>query len=332
MYDVVSFGSVTEDVFVSSKTFHLIKDHRERDICFPFGRKIELKDVRFDLGGGALNSATGFSRMGLKAGICANMGKDLIAEKAMQRMEKEGISERLLMECKEESSGFSVILRKSNADRTVLVYRGANNLLEARKVNWKELKKTKWMYVSSFASKGELGGLLEKLFRFAKKNGIKIMFNPGSQQRKHGFKKMKPLLRKTAVLLLNNYEITSFTGKSDAEDAIEKAHEAGAELVAVTEGPKKELVSDGSVILEKKPYNVKIEDSTGAGDAFGSGFLSGLIKTGSLEKALKFGSANACSVIQHVGTNKGLLKWKEAERFIKRKENKNTKTKIRKLK
>jgi len=48
-------------------------------------------------------------------------------------------------------------------------------------------------------------------------------------------------------------------------------------------------------------------DRTGAGDAFGSGFVSALIKGASLDEALQLGSANATGVLGEWGANEGLL-------------------------
>lgn len=63
----------------------------------------------------------------------------------------------------------------------------------------------------------------------------------------------------------------------------------------------------------------KLVDRTGAGDAFGSGFISGLlhykVNLNDLNKinpkyileAIKLASANATSVVEHIGAQAGIL-------------------------
>ena len=49
-------------------------------------------------------------------------------------------------------------------------------------------------------------------------------------------------------------------------------------------------------------------DRTGAGDAFGSGFVAKIIEEAGLTEALTFGSANSTSVVQQIGAKTGILR------------------------
>ena len=59
--------------------------------------------------------------------------------------------------------------------------------------------------------------------------------------------------------------------------------------------------------------DVPVKDTTGAGDAFGSGFLAALIKTQDITKAITFASANSTSVIQHFSASNHVLSLKTAK-------------------
>ncbi|VVC00488.1 putative sugar kinase [uncultured archaeon] len=65
-----------------------------------------------------------------------------------------------------------------------------------------------------------------------------------------------------------------------------------------------------------KPYDVKVVDVTGAGDAFGSGFTAAIIKGKGIEEALRWGTANASSVVTMLGTKNILLTEKGIKEFI----------------
>ncbi|MEK7627405.1 MAG: PfkB family carbohydrate kinase, partial [Patescibacteria group bacterium] len=86
----------------------------------------------------------------------------------------------------------------------------------------------------------------------------------------------------------------------------------------MTDGPNGVWVSDGKIIYKSGIYKEKkIVDRTGAGDAFGSGFLAGLLRKSevgvktfspeAIEYAIKLGSANATSVVEHIGAKNIIL-------------------------
>ncbi|MBQ6396117.1 hypothetical protein IJH89_00860, partial [Candidatus Saccharibacteria bacterium] len=68
------------------------------------------------------------------------------------------------------------------------------------------------------------------------------------------------------------------------------------------------LATDGEKTFSVGIYeDVKIKDTTGAGDAFGSGFLAAFAAKKSFKKSLVFASANSTSVVQHLGAKDGIL-------------------------
>ncbi len=76
----------------------------------------------------------------------------------------------------------------------------------------------------------------------------------------------------------------------------------------MSKGPAGVVVSDGQNIYRAGIPKSGLADRTGAGDAFGSGFVSGLIQTnGDVSYAIQLGTANATSCIQRIGAKNGLL-------------------------
>ena len=64
---------------------------------------------------------------------------------------------------------------------------------------------------------------------------------------------------------------------------------------------------NGMHILHATPPKVKTINTTGAGDAFGAGFTSGIIKEDDMKYALQLGTLNASGVVQKMGAKNGLL-------------------------
>src|SRR3989344_8581849 len=88
----------------------------------------------------------------------------------------------------------------------------------------------------------------------------------------------------------------------------------------MTDGHKGVMVSDGHYVYKAGIFKEKkLVDRTGAGDAFGSAFTAGLMRCGIAAKnigsvkpsdvcfAIRLATANATSVVEHVGATEGAL-------------------------
>ena len=84
------------------------------------------------------------------------------------------------------------------------------------------------------------------------------------------------------------------------------------ETVIITDGAMGGIAGNGEETYRFGIYeDQKIKDATGAGDAFGSGFLAHIAAGKSFRSALIFASANSTSVVTKLGANKGILSGKE---------------------
>ena len=316
MYDTITVGSATFDVFVNTKSELIkIKTSSSEDdlIAYPSGSKILIKELRFTTGGGGTNTAVSLARLGHKTAYLGSLGNDENGKKILDLLKKEKID--FIGVLSKEITGYSIILDSIEHDRTILTYKGANDKLRFSDINLKKLK-TKWFYFSSMIS--ESFKTLEKLAEFAEKNNIKIAFNPSTYLAEKGKDYLKKILTRTTILILNEEEASLLVGKNNIKIMLKKLCELGPRIAVITNGKKEINAYDGKNIYTMIPNKIKVVESTGAGDAFASSFLSGMIKKSNIEFALKLGLVNSESVIQHGGAKNKLLKYKEALENIKK--------------
>jgi ribokinase len=132
------------------------------------------------------------------------------------------------------------------------------------------------------------------------------MFNPGKGELKQP-RKLKALLEDVEVLSVNKEEMQTIVEGTDMEEIIRHAHHY-VPVVIISDGPNGVLASDGKTIVRAGMYeDVKVIDRTGAGDAFGSGFLSQWAMGKSLKESIIFASANSTSVVAKIGAKTGIL-------------------------
>lgn len=309
MFDIITIGSATRDVFVRSAGMEIKKDPRAktgRAICFPLGSKMAVDEMHFEVGGNAMNAGVTFARQGYSVGLAALFGDDPGGGAIREEAKRHNI-DCMVKPSKNGHTAYSILLSARNGERTILEYRGIGEHLRKSDIPWGAIVKTKWWYMSHLA--GESSKQFVPLLRYAAKHTISIAFNPGKTQLMLG-KKLVPLLKNVKVLVLNREEASYLTGVPYAkeEKIFETLDTLVSGVVVMTEGREGVKVSDGTHrwkagILKER----KLVDRTGAGDAFGSGFVSAIMRGRSIEDAIQTGSANATGCIGEWGASKGLL-------------------------
>lgn len=306
-FDIITIGTATMDVFLESSA----KTGKEKNQCLPLGAKIEIPEPVFATGGGATNAAVTFARHGFKTASLFKIGKDLAGEEVLREMKKEKVS-ALAVKDNKLKTDYSAILVASNGERTILNYRGASADLKESEIPFGSLS-AKWAYVSPGNLPFET---IKKIFSHFSEIGASIAFNPSKRYLDMGIKKLEPLLNMTKVVLFNREEASELTGipYEKEKELFARLDKAVKGIAVMTEGPKGLVISDGKTIYRAGIFrNKKVVDRTGAGDAFGSGFVAGLARNGNIEYAIRLGLANATSVIEHFGAKKGIITKSEFE-------------------
>ncbi len=307
-YDVICAGGANIDVFITSKSkdVEIERVHAHEDVCLPIGAKILIDTLTTDTGGAGLNTATAFARLGLKTAVISKLGEDMNADLVLNKLKKEKID--FLGVKAQGHTGYSVILSGLHNNRTILTFKGNNNLLTAKDIPWKNLK-TKWFYFGTLL--GQSWQTQCEIAKFAKKKGIRLLFNPSLYLAEKGMKFLKPVLDACTILVLNKEEAQAVTGmKGYTKQIIQKLQEH-VPIVVITDGPRGALAYNGIKHYSIVPKDVPIVDTTGAGDSFASAFLAAIIAGEDILTALKWGAAEANSVIQYYGATNILLNRKQ---------------------
>ncbi|MCX6721134.1 MAG: carbohydrate kinase family protein [Candidatus Staskawiczbacteria bacterium] len=313
MYDIITFGSAAQDIYVKSKSFKILNDNKDfvtgQGICLPFGSKIDVQDIFFTSGGGGANVAATFARQGFKTAYCGAIGVDMAGLELIRELKHLRVDAKFIVKKKEKHTNQSIIVSADGDDRTILVYRGASDLLCDEDIRWKKIKKTKWFYLAPLAD--SLAGVFEKLISFAKENNIKVACNPSKQQLSMSEEKLKDIFSKIDVLFLNQEEAAYLTKIpfENENEIFKKLDEICPGIAVMTKGGDGVVVSDGKYLYSALPNpDRKIVDTTGAGDSFGSGFLSDFIRyNGDIERAISLGLANSAANLAEIGAKTGLL-------------------------
>ena len=281
-FDVVSFGSAVVDAFVGT-------ERRGGKFEYKVGSKILVRDLKFDVGGGATNTSVAFARLGFKAGCVCDVGDDNNGDDVLDLLKREKVE--FLGKRVKGVTGYSVILDSRGGARTILTYKGPGNSIKSVKDF-----DTKWLYFSSVL--GESLKTQIRLARKMKKRGTKLAFNPSEYLIRA--KNIRELLRLSDVVVLNREEF----------DLVRRKYGAGfcSGTVVVTDKDERIVCYSEGKVYYLEPHRVRVVERTGAGDAFASGFVAGYMMGWDINKCLKLGLKESESVIGHFGAKNNLIR------------------------
>jgi len=302
---ILSIGAAVQDVFLShSEELKPVSDKTADELFLKIelGSKNDVNNVDFSTGGGATNAAVTFARQGLDAEFMGTIGHDPAGAAVLADLDREGVDTSQISYSEKYNTGYSVVLLASNGERSFLTYRGASTHYDIKNFDLSQTK-ADWVYLSSMAGDVDV---LDKIFHQAKQLGIKVFFNPGKDELRKT-DKLRVLLEDVDVLSVNREEAQQIVNGEDMEELVRKLT-AIVPVAIVSDGPNGVTASDGITIVRAGMYeDVPVIDRTGAGDAFGSGFLSHWAIGRSLKDAIVFASANSTSVVTKIGAKSGIL-------------------------
>lgn len=300
MFDVITFGSGTQDIFLKLNKSNYSLLERGKLLAFPVGEKLLVSEMHIESGGGGTNSAVTFALQDLSVAWVGKVGLDKAGQALLQELRRFNVDTRFVKCDQKEITAVSVILSPETEDRIIFINRGACHCLEKNDIPWKAIKKAKWFYIAPLY---EDFSLLQEIIEFAYFNKIKIALNPSKQHLKENKEQLRKLSQKVSVLLLNQQEAEILASGKFFEVLRPKKG-----ILVVTKGEKGSTAYLETGSLEIPSQKVKVVELTGAGDAFGSGLVAALIKGKEVRKALIFATQNAVGCIQELGAKKGLRK------------------------
>ena len=306
MARIVSLGSALQDIYLIDHDDLVPTEIGESAIFGKVivGSKVDIDRISYEVGGGGINSAICFARHGHEAIFLGNISKDPAGGAIIRALNHEGVDSSYVNFLERKTTGTSVVLLDSKSgERTILTCRGASEQFGNFNESDLDLIHPDWLYVTTL--RGDLD-TLKRFFRHAKELGAKIMFNPGVKELEQT-KGLTTLLKHVDVLLVNKNEASQIVPGVVLKELLYHLNNY-VPIAIITDGPMGGIAGNGDEIYRFGIYeDTKVKDATGAGDAFGSGFLAHFASGKSFKSSLVFASANSTSVVSKLGANKGLL-------------------------
>lgn len=313
MYDIITIGDTTIDTFLilDDNTPGCTIDKNKTHLRLNYGEKIVIADSEQSVGGNAANVAVGVQRLGGKTAIVTEVGDDLNGKSVIAELQKKRVDTKHVKIIKKADTRFAVLV----------VYRAERTILSSfphRSYTLPPLPESRWLYYTSSGASFE--HLQRRLVTHLRRHPSTLLAcNPGSFQLRSGKKTFKKIFPFTSILFVNKEEAITLIGKRLSILALcAQFHKKGVRTIVITDSTRGSYASSGNGVFFMPPFPINPISKAGAGDAFASGFLSAWINKKSLPEAMRYGTTNAGGVIQHFGTQTGLLNQSQMTKLLER--------------
>ena len=256
-------------------------------------------------GGSAGNTAAGVAMLGGRAGFVGQVAKDQLGEVYRHDITSIGIEFTTPALKGEVPTARSLVLVTPDAERTMNTFLGAAQLLTPDAIDEAQVKDAAILYLEGYLWDPETPrAAMERAIDAARAAGRKVAFTLSDSfcvgRHRGGFNALIDSGR-LDILFANAAEIVELTGEADFDSAVAAAA-TRVPILVVTRGEHGAVAVEGGerVEVEAEPVETVV-DTTGAGDLFAAGFLTGHAQGRSNRDSLTMGAIAAAEVISHYG-------------------------------
>jgi sugar/nucleoside kinase (ribokinase family) len=256
-------------------------------------------------GGSPSNIAMNVSKLGIRPLVASCVGEDGFGSFLIEQLRMAGIDTRCVQQT--DCSTSMVVVTKSKSTPVPIFYRGADFHLSYTQELERAICDSKIVHFSCWPiSRMPVRETIEKTIGTARKNNVLVCFDPNYhpmiwQKGENGVEYVKSIIRMADIIKPSEDDAERLFGKDTPENHIDKFLKLGAKLVIMTLGKDGAIVSNGVETIRLNTLATEVVDTTGAGDAFWSGFYTAMVKGFTIRQALSFGFAVSAYKLKYTG-------------------------------
>ena len=254
-------------------------------------------------GGSAANTIAGIAALGGKAAFIGKVRDDQLGEVFAHDIRSIGVSFMTPPALEGEPTGRCLIMVTPDAQRTMNTFLGAGVGLTPDDVNPDVIKAAKVSYLEGYLwdpedAKAAFRKALDVAHAAGRKVALTLSDSFCVDRHRDEF---RDLVEKVDIVFANEAEIMSLYQVGTFDEALHAVRKAGA-LAALTRSEQGSVILDGTdVHVIDAERGVQLLDTTGAGDLYAAGFLTGFTQGRPLAECGRMGSIAAAEAISHMG-------------------------------
>lgn len=256
-------------------------------------------------GGSPSNIAMNVKKLGIRSVVASAVGDDALGRFLVRHLAEAGIDTGNVQTVRSSTS--MVVVSRSQSTPVPIFYRGADYELAYTAALEETLIRSRIVHFSCWPiSMYPSRETIERVIETAARHQVLIGFDPNYhpmiwQQGEDGIAYVKSIIGKVDIVKPSEDDAERLFGADTPERQLDKFLALGAKLVILTLGKDGALVSNGKETVRLGTMASQVVDTTGAGDAFWSGFYTGLVQGLTVREALAAGFAVSAYKLRYMG-------------------------------
>lgn len=308
MPQVVSFGAHIADALGWPFT------------AVPPGQQLAiLEKIKFTVAGTAAAPSVNLAKLGVKVATVGRVGDDSIGSFVVNTMTDYGVDVSNLLVDPERQTSASLLPIRMDGSRPALHVIGANAGLTEDDVPWDVVEKADIFHLGGAFILPQIDGApMARILKRAKDMGKVTTVDFLMSPRPDAQDIIGPSLPYIDYLMPNIEEAGWLVGTDDRAEIIRWLHKQGVGCTILTLGAEGvSIAKNGEQETVLSNFDIEVVDTTGCGDAFTSGFISGLVEGLDVVDAAERGLVCGNLVATGLGSDAGLVDLQQVLDFPK---------------
>lgn len=267
-----------------------------------------LQSLELTTGGNVCNVGIAMARLGMKVAAAGLVGDDILGRAIVERLRSEGLDTSGIFSTDKAQTSAAVVAINNQGQSTFYHSPGAMKLLDGNIFRrcFPVIRQCAWLQIGYFgllpAITSDLPRLLTELKQIAP--GVKIALD--TIEPPADWKLLEPILPHLDLFAPSRSEAVTLSGKSNPKDMVTffRAHMPQG-LIGIKLSDKGCYLDDGRQEAHIDAYPVTVRDTTGAGDAWFAGLLTGLRQNLPLDQCGRLANRVAADCCTATGASGG---------------------------
>lgn len=292
-------------------------------VAYPIGQVLLESDYHpmdsfwVKTGGDAHNNAVDMARLGNDVIYIGRIGNDLFAQNCLNSLRQAGVNTDYVIFSQTAEQAKSLILMGEGGTRTFYQNFGSSAELCFEDIDLNVLNEVSLLQIGgTFHMERFDGDGAVRLLREAKSRGITTSLDVTMDRTGRWNSLLEPYYPYLDYFMPSIEQAVEITKETDFSRMADFLLDRGVKNVIIKAGSDGAYFKNRDEALSCGCYKVPVVDTTGAGDAFVSGFLSARERGFSPEQCMEFATACSAQVIQQVGAATGLKSFQQVLDFI----------------
>jgi sugar/nucleoside kinase (ribokinase family) len=281
------------------------------------GRLALVDEMGLHTGGCAINAATTLARLGLPVEVIGKVGTDPLGDFLVNALVERGIGSRGVKHAEKVGTSSTMIMVDERGERRYIHCMGANADLRFNDIDMNMVEGASILHIAgALVMPGIDGQPTADILSRAQSAGVTTIMDTVWDDTGR-WARLEPCLPYLDAFVPTIEEAQAITGLDDPYEVGRRLLDSGVGTVGLKMAALGCLVMDQSGAIIRLPaFEVEAVDTTGAGDAFAAGFITGVWHGWTLERTAKFANAVAALCVTGVGAAGGVRTLDEALAFM----------------